>query len=45
MFIGRRHEITLLRSLKRDELSRIAILYGRQRVGKTALIQEAFKDE
>jgi len=45
MFIGREMEIRQLRALRRDVEPRIAVLYGRRRVGKTELIHEAFKNE
>lgn len=44
MFIGRGTELQKLKELRRDETPRIAVLYGRRRVGKTYLINEAFKD-
>lgn len=45
-FIGRTHELKLLRELtfKGGSSSRLTVLYGRRRVGKTRLVEESFKD-
>ncbi len=43
MFIGRENELTRLRTLGCDESPALAVVYGRRRVGKTALIREACK--
>lgn len=46
MFIGREHELALLRS-RLDDTSKaqLIILYGRRRIGKSTLIREALKHE
>jgi AAA+ ATPase superfamily predicted ATPase len=45
MFIGREPELAQLRSLKDSKKAGLAIVYGRRRVGKTTLIEEAFKKD
>ncbi|OFZ81108.1 MAG: hypothetical protein A2583_11600 [Bdellovibrionales bacterium RIFOXYD1_FULL_53_11] len=40
--MGRKEEIRQLQLLRRDKEAKIAVLYGRRRVGKTSLIKEAF---
>lgn len=45
MFIGRVKEIQKLQQLRSETASAIAVLYGRRRVGKSALIREAFQKE
>ena len=44
-FVGREEETSQLRLLHERPGSHIAVVYGRRRVGKTALIQEAFAKE
>lgn len=39
-FIGRRHELALLDKLYQRQEAQFLILYGRRRIGKTALLQE-----
>ncbi|MEM7538516.1 MAG: ATP-binding protein [Chloroflexota bacterium] len=39
-FIGRRHELALLDKLYQRQGAQFLVLYGRRRIGKTALIQE-----
>lgn len=46
VFVGRSEEIAQLRQLHEQPGSHLAVVYGRRRVGKTALTQEAFaKDD
>ena len=40
MFIGREKELTTLEKLYQTEKFQFAVIYGRRRVGKTALINE-----
>lgn len=42
MIIGREKELELLKSATRDEYSHFIAVYGRRRIGKTFLINEAF---
>jgi len=44
MFIGRKQEIVLLRKKNHRDSAELMVIYGRRRVGKTALVEEAFKD-
>lgn len=44
-FIGRHYEIELLRQANWRKHARLTVVYGRRRIGKTALIQYAFKDQ
>src|SRR5438105_2185942 len=44
-FIGRAQELADLKGLYSQQGSRIAVVYGRRRVGKTALINHAFEGE
>ena len=43
MFIGREHELNTLEKLYRSGRFEFAVIYGRRRVGKTALISEFLK--
>lgn len=43
-FIGRKYEVNLLSSWNKKE-SKLTVVYGRRRIGKTRLIEEAFKKE
>ena len=44
-FVGRDRETTLLRNWeKKPEGSFLSVIYGRRRIGKTRLVEEAFKD-
>jgi uncharacterized protein len=43
-FIGRKEELALLRTWNKKQ-SRLTVLYGRRRVGKTRLIDESFRGE
>lgn len=45
MFIGRKKELQQLERLYRSEKFEFAVIYGRRRVGKTALINEFIKDK
>jgi AAA+ ATPase superfamily predicted ATPase len=45
MFVGRKNELTELERLYRTEVFQCVIIYGRRRVGKTALISEFVKDK
>lgn len=45
MFIGREKELKSLESLYNSEKFEFAVIYGRRRVGKTALITEFIKDK
>ena len=44
-FIGREHELAALENLHRQPGSHIAVVYGRRRIGKTALVNRAFAAE
>ena len=44
-FLGRNREIALLRDWQnRTEHSYLTVIYGRRRIGKTRLVEEAFQD-
>ncbi|MCC8191455.1 MAG: ATP-binding protein [Ruminococcus sp.] len=45
MFIGRQSELNTLNNLYASEKFEFAVIYGRRRVGKTALISEFTKDK
>lgn len=45
MFIGREQELNTLNKLYRSDRFEFAVIYGRRRVGKTALISEFAKDK
>ena len=45
MFIGRKHELNTLNKLYNSDKFEFAVIYGRRRVGKTALISEFTKDK
>lgn len=45
MFVGRQYEINILRDLASQTSPSVAVIYGRRRVGKTALIREAYSKE
>lgn len=45
MFKGRKSELSLLRQENWRDRGRLIVVYGRRRIGKTALIEEAFKGE
>ena len=45
MFIGRNTELKTLDKLYRSNKFELAVIYGRRRVGKTALINEFSKDK
>ena len=45
MFIGREQELETLNKLYHSEKFEFAVIYGRRRVGKTALISEFVKDK
>ena len=45
MFIGRKQEISTLKHLYDSNKFQFAVIYGRRRIGKTALINEFFKDK
>lgn len=40
--IGRRRELEILEECKAANRSRLVVVYGRRRVGKTFLVREAF---
>jgi len=42
LFVGREYELDLLREPNWRDHAKLAVLYGRRRVGKTALVEEAF---
>lgn len=44
MFVGREEELSKLRRLA-TSASNIVVIFGRRRIGKSALIKEAFKDQ
>ena len=43
MFIGRRDEIQSLHAISRSAEASLGVIYGRRRVGKTALVEHAFE--
>lgn len=45
MFIGRENELTTLNKLYNSDKFEFVVIYGRRRVGKTALISEFVKDK
>ena len=45
MFIGREKEIATLERLYKSDKSEFVVIYGRRRVGKTALINQFLKDK
>lgn len=45
MFIGRKKEISTLKRLYDSDKFLFAVIYGRRRIGKTALINEFLKDK
>ncbi len=45
MFIGRENELNTLDKLWSSDKFEFAVIYGRRRVGKTALISEFTKDK
>ena len=42
-FIGRNYELAYLEALKTQDNARILIVYGRRRIGKTELLEQAFR--
>lgn len=45
MFIGRKEELSKLEKLYRTDRFQMPVIYGRRRIGKTALINEFIKDK
>ncbi len=45
MFIGRKRELNKLNELYHSNRFQFPVIYGRRRVGKTALINEFIKDK
>lgn len=45
MFIGRQQELATLNRLYASDKFEFAVIYGRRRVGKTALISHFIKDK
>lgn len=45
MFTGREDELKLLKARYRSKKSELVVIYGRRRIGKTALIQEFLKNK
>ncbi len=45
MFVGREHELELLREPNWRDQAQLIVVYGRRRVGKTALVEEAYRDD
>ena len=45
MFIGRKYELLQLNKLYNSGKFEFAVIYGRRRVGKTAIINEFVKDK
>lgn len=45
LFVGRQDEIRILRETNWRGHAQLVVIYGRRRVGKTALVHEAYKDE
>jgi len=44
MFVGREQELALLREPNWRDQAQLIVVYGRRRVGKTALVEEAYQD-
>lgn len=44
-FVGRKKELKLLREKNWRNQAQLIVIYGRRRVGKTALIEQAYKDQ
>ena len=42
-FIGRKHNLAMLREIGDAEKPAIIIVYGRRRIGKTELLEQAFR--
>lgn len=45
MFIGRKNEIALLQQENWRDRAQLIVIYGRRRVGKTALVEKAYENE
>lgn len=45
MFVGRERELASLNKLYESDKFEFAVIYGRRRVGKTALISQFIKDK
>lgn len=45
MFVGREQELNTLNKLYYSDKFEFAVIYGRRRIGKTALIKEFAKDK
>ena len=45
MFVGREEEIAALRATIGSRTPKLALIYGRRRIGKTALIRKAIGKE
>lgn len=45
MFIGRERELAALDKMYRSNRFEFAVIYGRRRVGKTALISQFIRDK
>ena len=45
MFIGREHELAALNKLYASDKFEFVVIYGRRRVGKTALISQFIDDK
>ncbi len=45
MFIGREYELEALNKLYNSNKFEFAVIYGRRRAGKTALVSEFIKDK
>ena len=45
MFVGREHELNVMRRLYERRGFEMVVLYGRRRIGKTSLIEEFAKDK
>jgi len=41
-FLGREHEIRCLRDCHNGRNAALSVIYGRRRIGKTRLVEEAF---
>ena len=44
MFLGREEELSILKDQQEHRLSRLVVLYGRRRVGKSSLLKEFLKN-
>ena len=44
-FVGRKHELNILKHLYNNKLAKLVVIKGRRRIGKSRLVQEFAKDK